>query len=95
MVIFVCAHPKQDFGDDETGHPKSILQIKHVLALIKSLFMHANLQLMAFACAHAAFDEHQEESMNRDTSDLQVSVSAGPVASTYSILYVTSSFSAE
>ena len=36
----------------------------HVLALIKSLFMHANLQLMAFACAHAAFDEHQEESMN-------------------------------
>ena len=42
----------------------------HVLALIKSLFMHANLQLMAFACAHAAFDEHQEESMNRDTSVL-------------------------
>ena len=50
----------------------------HVLALIKSLFMHANLQLMAFACAHAAFDEHQEESMNRETSDVQVSVSAGP-----------------
>ena len=45
----------------------------HVLALIKSLFMHANLQLMAFACAHAAFDEHQEESMNRETSDVQVS----------------------
>ena len=34
-------------------------------------------------------------SINRETSDVQVSVSAGPVESTYSISYVTSSFSAE